>query len=513
MAFGSGRIFKISLILLTVILFSSYYLRMLPDRLSQIPTTLALVHLTNATRPQKETCSISSMSTSWQAPNQTAINSLNSVLNGTGIYGYIFDSSTTPGSIAYDTYNWCNMPHVRSQEYKVPPADYRLAYVEVIHRHHKRTPYQSNTFPKEQSSWHCNDQALFYYGAPADALAAQISWSISQSPLNPFYQSGFANSTCQFPQITEEGLLDSRQHGKDLFNVYHHLLNFLPASWDDSKVQFRVTNNVITSQVASQVAIGMWPSLQGSRLPVVVQPAGIDSLEPQYTCSAAISLYSSYGVGSNNPSWQAHLNATQTQQLFAQLDEISGVNTSAGEWRNWVDHYFDNLSAKLCHDKSLPCSLNDTALCISREQADSVFRRGLYEYSFLYRDAPQSLEASIASYGVWVAELAHHLRAVINGDEQIIYRNNVAHDGSISRLLSILQIDIMVWPGMGSEVVFELWQRRSTGCWHLRVLWQGQVLKSSALGTLDLLPVETFLQYIDKLVGIKADKVPDQCKV
>ena len=61
----------------------------------------------------------------------------------------------------------------------------------------------------------------------------------------------------------------------------------------------------------------------------------------------------------------------------------------------------------------------------------------------------------------------------------IRYRHNIAHDGSISRLLSILQIEKMVWPGMGSEVVFELYKSKVDQQYYIRVLWGGQVLKSS----------------------------------
>jgi len=63
---------------------------------------------------------------------------------------------------------------------------------------------------------------------------------------------------------------------------------------------------------------------------------------------------------------------------------------------------------------------------------------------------------------VWIAELATNIRDLISGKSNIIYRHNVAHDGSVSRLLSFLQIDVMVWPGMGSEVVFEVYQKTST---------------------------------------------------
>jgi acid phosphatase len=69
----------------------------------------------------------------------------------------------------------------------------------------------------------------------------------------------------------------------------------------------------------------------------------------------------------------------------------------------------------------------------------------------------------------------------------------------------------MVWPGMGSEVVFELYSRQ--GCYYIRVLWGGQVLGSSnpSLGLIDLIPVQTFLAYIDGLVGVNASMIPSLC--
>ena len=287
------------------------------------------------------------------------------------------------------------------------------------------------------------------------------------------------------------------------------MLNFLPSQLDNTKVKYRVTNNVITSEVAGQLVLGMFPSTAQSIVTVAIQPESIDSLEPTYECTAADDLYSSYGVGSDASNWTIHLN--QSAQLFHKLDSVSGVTRSDPDWHNWFDHYFDNLSARLCHQKPLPCSAANESFCITEEDAKAVFRRGEYEYSFIYRDSPDSLPASTASFGVWMAELAANLRAVMNGSSDVIYRHNVAHDGSVSRLLSILQVDVMVWPGMGSEVIFELYRREQ--CYFLRVLWGGQILRSSnpSLGFMDLIPVEQLLAYIDGLVGKHATKVPGLC--
>ena len=472
----------------------------------------------------------------WYPPVQSVVNNLTTVINGTGIYGFIFNSSQGP----LNTYNWCNMPHVNPRTYPHPPRGYKLEYVEVIHRHHKRTPYASNTFPVEGYAWDCSDEGLFYSGAPLNPSgnhSANTYWSVYTSPSNPFAPQGF-NGTCQFPQITRGGLDDSHQHGVDLKAVYGDLLGFIPHSYDPRAVSYRVTNNVITSQVASMLVAGMYPALAGKTTLLHIQPASIDSLEPTYSCPTASSSYSSYGPGSSSPAWLAHLSASAP--LYARLDALSGVSPSDSGWHMSWDHYFDNLSARLCHAKPLPCALNNSTDCVSLKEAEEVFRLGEYEYSFIYRDAPQSLSAARGSFGVWIAELATNLRGAMgpssysssssssssspssysssssststSGDSQNIrYRHNVAHDGSISRLLSILQLSHMVWPGMGSEVVFELYSKK--GCHFLRVLWGGQVLVSThpALGKMDMVPVDTVLAYFDGLSGVNGSLMPGIC--
>jgi acid phosphatase len=76
-----------------------------------------------------------------------------------------------------------------------------------------------------------------------------------------------------------------------------------------------------------------------------------------------------------------------------------------------------------------------------------------------------------------------------------------AHDGSISPVLGVLQAAYPVWPGMGSEVVFELWNNKKTGKPHVRVLWSGQPLVTSTpLGTLDMVPLADFVAYLDETI-------------
>lgn len=73
-----------------------------------------------------------------------------------------------------------------------------------------------------------------------------------------------------------------------------------------------------------------------------------------------------------------------------------------------------------------------------------------------------------------------------------------AHDGSMAALLGVLQIRKPIWPGLAAEVVFELWRK---GPEHfVRVLLSGQVLETSIPGTLDMIPVAEFHEYLDSVL-------------
>lgn len=107
-----------------------------------------------------------------------------------------------------------------------------------------------------------------------------------------------------------------------------------------------------------------------------------------------------------------------------------------------------------------------------------------------------------------------HAETGVGVEVEVKYRHNIAHDGSMAPLLGALQVEEMVWPGMGAEVVFELYSSVGFGSgrkWAVRVLWGGRVLRSSAMGEIDMMPVEEFLGYLTGLVGEGASYVLEKC--
>jgi acid phosphatase len=66
-----------------------------------------------------------------------------------GTYGGIYQSPTREpnASLPYGTYDYCQMPHPRVQEYQLPEpvrngsVRAKIVYLEYLQRHQRRTPY------------------------------------------------------------------------------------------------------------------------------------------------------------------------------------------------------------------------------------------------------------------------------------------------------------------------------------------------------------------------------------
>jgi hypothetical protein len=110
--------------------------------LALLCTALTLVHLFGSTMISPKAilpllwvpivaAGNASVNLDWHAPKKSWINDLDQVLNGTGTNGFVFSGSQLPAGTPYGTYNWCNMPHVRREEYPRASAEYKLQYVEV----------------------------------------------------------------------------------------------------------------------------------------------------------------------------------------------------------------------------------------------------------------------------------------------------------------------------------------------------------------------------------------------
>ena len=86
-----------------------------------------------------------------------------------------------------------------------------------------------------------------------------------------------------------------------------------------------VTNNAITSQVASGVLKGLFRHSSSQYVSAFIEQSSFDSLEPTYSCPTASNILNDYTTGSSGEEWQTHL--TQASSLYAKLDQVSGISS------------------------------------------------------------------------------------------------------------------------------------------------------------------------------------------
>ncbi|KAI0758759.1 phosphoglycerate mutase-like protein [Fomes fomentarius] len=410
--------------------------------------------------------------------------------------GGVYDSSTTPSHLAWDTYNYCNAPHVNAEHYfkptSVPHA--KLVYMTAVIRHHKRTP--DNLYPQENElnamPWDCADFAQFSYG---DEGSAHVFHQTTSPSWHPFL-SQIWNGTCDEGQLTKGGLHDAILHGKDFWSVYSQKLGFL-TSVTEKDIFIRTSTETRTFQVAGGLVVGMDPARAGKPFPVTTQPSPIDSIPPSYSCPKANSIRDAYQLV---PAWTAHLE--QNADLKARLDATLGTAGRA-DWASWYDHFFDTFTSRTCHGHPLPC--NSTGGCVSEADAVKVFAIGDFEYNYIWNTAVNATAYTQLTFGVFMQELAMNFKLFRSGGELYKLRFFVGHDGTMIRLASLLglgKIAPLRWPALGSEIIMEVWETQRNEHF-VRVIHEGTPVRE-----FEWVPLDTFISSLEAQVP---EKIFEQC--
>ncbi|KAF8517913.1 phosphoglycerate mutase-like protein [Hysterangium stoloniferum] len=406
--------------------------------------------------------------------------SLASVLGYTGASDIdsangVYSGSQTPHQFPWNTYNYCNAPHVNAAHYTVPSnsSGAELVYMNVMIRHHKRTP--DNLYPSEnelnpQPGWVCTYFLESTYGSlqGKNGRSAHIFHETFIPDTHPFL-SQFWNGSCDEGQLTAAGLQDAIAHRKGFAAVYMDKVRFLKAV-DENDIWIRTSTEDRTYQVAGGWLYGMNPSLDNVPFKVHNEPASIDSLVPSYSCPNADSLRNQY---QSIPAWTDHLNANA--DLKARLDATLGT-AGLNAWSH-----------------PLPC--NSMGACVAPEDAVKVFQIGDFEYNYIWKAAQGASTYNSLTFGVMFQELAQNFVAFQKGQETFKLRLYVGHDGSMIRLASGLGIQgPLRWPALGSEFVFEVWRTHDRSLF-VQVMHEG----TPAVG-LEWLSLDNFITLLESNV-------------
>lgn len=261
----------------------------------------------------------------------------------------------------------------------------------------------------------------------------------------------YVNGTCQYPQLTIGGLLDGYQHGRDLYAVYSKKLGLIPETLEenDKRVWFRSSTAALTQGSAGGVLRGLWPEYKGP-LPLHQQAGSVDTINRGFSCPARNRILNAI---QSTQEWNEHIAVSSS--LRNTLADMFGAQDDPA-WLDTWDHFADNFQGRLCNGYNLPCKIEDVSQCATRRQANDVFRAGDWMYNYWYRKSPDSMAYIQMTEGLFIGELVRSFEDVTRGSE-VLYRHVFAHDGDIAPMLGALGIRALRWPGMGSNLAFEIW--------------------------------------------------------
>ncbi|KAL3476644.1 histidine phosphatase superfamily [Aspergillus californicus] len=413
-----------------------------------------------------------------------------------GSYGGVFQAASDEASpTGSDVYNYCTMPHPHVDSYSLPrpvanqSVSAKLVYLEYLQRHQRRTPY--NILPGgENQEYNCDAIHPHLFAAPAgqgpDPM--HVYAQTYTDPTNP-YLANYVNGSCQYPQLMIGGYLDGYQHGRDLHAVYSKKLGLIPEllNENDRTVFFRSSSAALTQGSAGGVLRGLWPDYMGP-LPLHQQASSVDTVNRGFSCPARDTILAQI---QSTAEWNDHLDVTAG--LRNKLANMFDAQDSSAWLETW-DHFADNFQGRLCNGYDLPCRLQDLSQCVTKQQAYEVFRAGDWMYNYWWRTNPKVTEYIQVIEGMFIAEIVRKFEAVQDRRSEVVYSHTFAHDGDIAPMLGALGIRALRWPGMGSNVAFEIWETDESE-FYSRVLYSGRTIET-VHGVLEWIPLSSLIDIL-----------------
>lgn len=307
------------------------------------------------------------------------------------------------------------------------------------------------TIQRQDQAYHCDNVRPYLYGGPSSDNGMQpvpVYAQTYEDPNDPFKTGVSVNSTCQFPQITIGGIEDGYQHGKDLRNVYQKRLGLIPEQ-PNERVWFRSSESPLTQASAGAVLRGIWPDYQGA-LPLHQMVSSVDTVNEGYSCNAVSSTLDKI---KSTAQWTEHIKVTE--ELRSRLASMLGAQDSS--WQETFDHFCDNFQARLCNGYRLPCSVSNSSDCVTMQMAEEAFRAGDWEWNYYWRTNEYATTYIQVVEGLFIGEIVSDLKGIQDGSSSIDYSHIFVHDGDIGPILGALGINALRWPGMASNVAFEVW--------------------------------------------------------
>jgi len=354
----------------------------------------------------------------------------------------------------------------------------------VATRHGDRSPTAAQ-IPYDDHKWDCSDIPETYeFKAKKESIVAlrEDVRVPAQSPYRRFTPSG----SCIRGQLTSKGSLQHLALGRKLRKIYIDKLKFLPPTLDTrSKVlTARSTNVWRTKQSAASLLTGLYPAKarKGGVLGLEIRPTEAETMLPPEdnvpkSCPRLAQLRSDI---KKNPPFAAFYDQdvtafrTRIGPLVNATLDISDRFT-----RPDMSTWNDIIWTRMCHNIPLPCDKAGT--CMTSADAEKCIALANKEADMLKWSSPQSDEMIKLETGTMIKELVESLKKAATGKDGTKFSLMSGHDTNVWNMVAIFggQGTAKLWPPYASNFVIELWHDAAASQHKVRVVYNGEVLKSS----------------------------------
>ncbi|KAF9586646.1 hypothetical protein BGW38_000379, partial [Lunasporangiospora selenospora] len=336
------------------------------------------------------------------------------------------------------------------------------------------------------------------------------------------YASGlYWRGNCEVGQLTNRGVAQTRQLGKDLRSVYVDQLRFLSSALDPKDLYLRNTYIWRTRESIEGFLDGLYPASyrrqrsskkghhddQAWVLTLNTYPQAIETLILNPTACPKLGLL--YKEFFKTPRYAEFIRSNYA--LMVKVNKVLGVDSNPA-YNTTING--DTVMPRYCNGLPLGCSPLDPKLCLSNKEVVKAIKEGTFMYSGVFREDQYSAaeEVKRLAVGPILKTLSSSIRvsAQSKGRGQMnsagkrfeIYS---AHDQSLDQILAVIATPETPWPAYASSLIIEVWKKPSTKNTHerfVRVLYEGKVVPANQkLGcTLDACPLENFLQFIESYI-------------
>ncbi|CAL8468369.1 g7909 [Coccomyxa elongata] len=380
----------------------------------------------------------------------------------------------------------------------------QLKLVQIVFRHGARTPLTDSYW--DGVRWEAGSDCGTLSGALRIALT-----DMNGGPQPPPSHDAVQARTqlpggCTKGELTKPGQRQARELGSWLRQRYIDKFGFLPPDYREGLVLGRTTNYRRTTATLQGVLTGLYPEAQQHVISIQTAP-DVDEILFGRTdsCDRLRNLMKAQA--------RALKESAQTDKRIHELER--SVQSAMGLPEDHRVHFtdlHDALTSMRFHGKPLPQGMSeDLLLAINHEATRRM--TSLVAPQASEQHGPEMLRLSM---GPLFEQIVGRMAAAANGANTSPLFMYSGHDTTIMPILATLGVQLKDWPEYVSNVVFELWERKTEegqSKHYVRVLYNKEPLSLAKHPQGEPIELEEFEEVYLKPYIVSAQQYREECKL